>query len=113
MLEDLQVHVGVLGCEHAQDRQQRPAYGGGERRDPDGPGGVGGGVEVEARGLQRGQHGHGVVGQPAPRGSEPDAPPLGLDQRGARLAGQHRELLGDGRGGGVHDVGDRAHRAEP
>ena len=53
-----------------------------------------------------------MVGEPPPGRGQPDAPAVGLDQRRARLAGEHRELLRDRRGGEGELVGDRAHRAE-
>ena len=66
------------------------------------PGRRGGRVEVDAGGLERGEDGHGVVGQPAAGRGQPDPPAVGLDQRGAGLPGQRRDLLGDRRGGDVH-----------
>ena len=54
---------------------------------------------------------HGVVGEAPPGGRQPDAAALGLDQRRARLAREHGELLRDRRGRVAELVGDRTHRA--
>ncbi len=53
-----------------------------------------------------------MVGEAAAGRSEPDPASVRLDERGAGLAGQGRDLLGDGRGGQLVGVGHRAHGAE-
>ncbi len=55
--------------------------------------GLGVGVEVEARGVDGGEDGHRMVGEPAPGRGESHAAPLRLDQLGAGVPGQCRDLL--------------------
>jgi hypothetical protein len=52
-----------------------------------------------------------VVGKAAPGGRQPHATAFGLDERRARLAREHGELLRDRRGRVAELVGDGAHRA--
>jgi len=47
-----------------------------------------------------------------PAGVSRHPPPVRLDQRGARLPGQGRDLLRHGGRGDVHRLADLAHRAE-
>jgi len=63
------------------------------------------GVRLTPAGLRLADHAVNVL-------AALDAAPLVLEERGAGLLCERRDLLGDGRGGDVHDVGDRAHGAE-
>ena len=94
-------------------RQQRAPDRRGEARGTQDPGRFGVRVEVEAGGVDRGEDRHRVLGQPASGRGESDAPPDGLDERGAHLGGERGDLLGHGGRGDAQLVGDRAHRAEP
>jgi hypothetical protein len=93
--------------------EQRAADRGGEARGTEGSGGLSGRVEVEAGGVDRGKDGDRVLGQPAPGRGEPDAPSDGLDECGAHLGGERRDLLGHRRRRDAQLVGDSAHRTEP
>jgi len=54
-----------------------------------------------------------MLGQAMAGGREPHPAAIGLDERGADLAGERGDALGDARGGGGQLDGDLVHRAEP
>jgi len=105
---DLRLPHGQYPGHWQQDLAERRGVGG----HPDRSGRRGGRVQVAAGGLDRGQDGDRVPGQPPAGRGQPDPPPVRLGQRGARLPGQRRDLLRDGGGGDVHRLPHLSHRAE-
>ena len=94
-------------------RQQRASDGGREPGDAEHTGRLGGRVEVEPGGVDRSEDGDGVLGQAVAGGSEAHAAAVGLDERGADVAGECGDALGDARGGRAQLGGDLVHRAQP
>jgi len=112
LLEQVQPDLRLPSGQRPGDRQQDLAERRGEGGHPHRPGRRSRRVQVAAGGLDRGQDGDRVPGQPPPGRGQPHPPPVRLGQRGARLPGQRRDLLRHGGGGDVHRLADLAHRAE-
>jgi len=112
VLENVQPDVRLSVGQDPGHQEQYLADGGGERGHPHRAGRRCRRVQVAAGGLDRGQDGDRVAGQPPSGRGEPYPPPVRLDQRGARLPGQRRDLLRDGGRGDVHRLADLSHRAE-
>jgi hypothetical protein len=112
LLEQVQPDLRLPPGQRPGDRQQDLAERRGEGGHPDRPGRRSRRVQVAAGGLDRGQDGDRVPGQPPPGRGQPHPPPIRLGQRGARLPGQRRDLLRHGGGSDVHRLADLAHRAE-
>jgi hypothetical protein len=112
VLEQLQPDLRLPVGQGPGDREQHLAERRRVGRHPHRPGGRPRRVQVTPGGLDRGQDGDRVTGQPPPGRSQPHPPPVWLGQRDARLPGQRRELLRDGGGGDVHGLADLAHRAQ-
>ncbi len=104
--------VGMARGELVDDGHQGPDHGGGEATDPHRARRLGVRVQVETGGLDGGEDGDGVVGQPLAGGGEPDPATVGLEQGSPGVAGQGGDLLGDRRGGEPELVGDLAHRSQ-
>jgi hypothetical protein len=83
VLVDQQPDPGRGPGQGGRDGQQRPADGRCEAGDPQRAGRLRVRVQVEPGGLDRGQDGHRVPGQPLPGRGQPDPPAVRLDQRGA------------------------------
>jgi hypothetical protein len=103
----------VAGGKAGDDGQEVAADRGGEPGDAQRAGGLAAGCQVAARLLDLGEDGHGVLGEQAARGCQPDPPAVRLGQRGAHLAGESGELLRHRGGGGAERVRDRVHGPEP
>jgi hypothetical protein len=112
LLEQVQPDLRLLFSQRPGHRQQNLAERRGEGGHPDRSGRRGGRVQVAAGGLDRGQDGDRVPGQPPSGRGQPHPPPVRLGQRGTRLPGQRRDLLRDGGGGDVHHLAHLPHRAE-
>ena len=64
----------MAGGKAGDDRQEVAADRGGEPGDAEGAGKLPAGCQVAARRLDLGEDGHGVLGQQAARGCQPDPP---------------------------------------
>ena len=113
MFADQHVDPRVAGGQAGDDRQEVAADRGGEPGDAQGAGGLRAGCQVAARRLDLGEDRHGVLGQQAARGCQPDPPAVRFDQLGAQLAGESGELLRHRGGSGAERVRYRAHGPQP
>ena len=112
VLEHVHPDVRLSAGQGAGRREQDLADRGGERGYPHRAGWRRRRVQVAAGGLERGQNGDRVAGQPPSGRGKPHPPPVRLDQRSACLPGQRRDLLGDGGRGDMHRLAYLPHRAE-
>jgi hypothetical protein len=113
VLADQHVDPRVAGGKTIDDRQDVAADRGGEPGDAEGAGQLTARRQVAARRLDLGEDGHGVLGQQAARGCQPDPPAVRFGQLGAHLAGESGELLRHRGGGGAERVRDRVHGPQP
>jgi hypothetical protein len=112
VLVDAHVDARVRPPQVVDGRQQRAADRGGEPGHPQDPGGLGGRIQVEPRGLHRGEDRDGVVGEAPPCRGQPHPTAVRLQQRGADVTGQSGDPLGHARGRRAEGVRDLAHRPQ-
>ena len=93
LFEQVQPDLGLLLGQDPHHRQQDLAERRGKGGHPYRPGRQGRRVQVAAGGLDRGQDGDRVPGQPTSGRGQPHPSPVRLDQRGARLPGQFEQQL--------------------